>query len=242
MKPFFELKGGELAYRAKTVFRDLGFSLEQGKTLAILGKSGCGKTSLLKLIAGLNAGKGQILLENADVSNFPPQKRGIVYLYQEALLFPHLNVFENVAFGLRIRKTPENILQEKTRAMLEALGLQDQAHKSADQLSGGQKQRVAFGRALIVAPKLLLLDEPFGNLDVETRAAMQDFYKEMAHKSGISAILVTHDLKEAIRMGDAWAYLEDGNLELFPDLQDFMSDPRTGMQEEIRFWKKFNQI
>jgi putrescine transport system ATP-binding protein len=225
------------AFSGKTILESISFDLEAHQTLAILGRSGCGKTTLLKMIAGLLEGTGEIQLAGKFVHPLPPQQRGIVYLYQEALLFPHLNVFENIAFGLRLRNMQEAELREKVESMLENLGLTDQIRKMPTQLSGGQKQRVAFGRAFIIEPRLLLLDEPFGNLDVETRSNKQDFFKNMAQKQQTTAILVTHDLKEAVRMGDQLGYMEAGQLHIYNHLNDFIADQRTGMQDEIAFWQ-----
>jgi len=149
-----------------------------------------------------------------------------------------LNVFENVAFGLRLRKTPEPEIKNRVKALLEDLDLAAHGLKKPNELSGGQKQRVAFGRALIVQPKVLLLDEPFGALDVETRSAMQEFYKRMAVEQGITSIFVTHDLKEAVLMGDRLGYMESGRLHIYQDLHEFSNDQRTGMQTEIQFWEK----
>jgi ABC-type sugar transport system ATPase subunit len=226
------------SYRGTPVLRELSFELSSGQTLAVLGRSGCGKTTLLKIIAGLlPPDTGDIQIDGRLVNEWPPQQRGAVYLYQETLLFPHLNVFENVAFGLRLRKTPEKEIREKTAHMLEQLDLTAHAHKKTQALSGGQKQRVAFGRALIINPSVLLLDEPFGSLDVETRASMQQLFKKIAAQYAITAVFVTHDLKESVLMGDQLAYMDEGRLDIFNHLQDFIQDSRTGMQSEIEFWK-----
>ncbi|MEO6759046.1 MAG: ABC transporter ATP-binding protein [Saprospiraceae bacterium] len=235
---FLSVKNIRKSFGATTVLNGITFDLEEHQTLSILGRSGCGKTTFLKIIAGLESGDGQIFLTNKDITTQSPQQRGIVYLYQEALLFPHLNVFENVAFGLRLRKVPAAEIQRQVAALLDNLGLSEHLRKMPTELSGGQKQRVAFGRALIVQPRLLLLDEPFGALDVETRGAMQVFFKQMAADQGITAIFVTHDLKEAVLMGDRLGYMEAGNLHIYNDLNEFSQDERTGMQTEIEFWKK----
>ncbi|MCB9314694.1 MAG: ABC transporter ATP-binding protein [Lewinellaceae bacterium] len=228
-----------LGFGNEVVLQDLDFTLQAQETLAILGRSGCGKTTLLKCLAGLQApDAGDILLSGKSILKQKPQERGIVYLYQEALLFPHLNVFENVAFGLRLRRETEASVQEQTRLLLENLDLATQAEKMPHQLSGGQKQRAAFGRALIINPRILLLDEPFGNLDVETRASMQQLFRRVAAEYQITAVFVTHDLKEAVLMGTRLAYMENGRLDLFDNLDDFVADPRTGMKQEIDFWKK----
>lgn len=228
-----------LRFGAEEVLRGLNFNIRARETLAVLGRSGCGKTTLLKTLAGLQQpDAGDILLEGTSILNQTPQQRGMVYLYQEALLFPHLNVFENVAFGLRIRHEPEASVREQTSRLLENLDLAAQALKMPHQLSGGQKQRVSFGRALIINPRILLLDEPFGNLDVETRANMQALFRRVAAAYAITALFVTHDLKEAVLMGDQLAYMENGRLDVFENLDAFVADSRTGMKQEMDFWKK----
>ena len=151
------------SFGKEQVLNGVSFELDKHKMLSVLGRSGSGKTTLLKIIAGLEkAEKGDILIKGNTVMDRPPNQRNIVYLYQEALLFPHLNVFENIAFGLRIRKLGKKEIQAKTLQMITELELEDQTDKMPDQLSGGQKQRVSFGRALIINPEVLLLDEPFG--------------------------------------------------------------------------------
>ncbi len=223
------------------ILEDLDFQVAQHQTLAILGKSGCGKTTLLKIIAGLETtDSGRIFIDQKEVTHSTPQARGAVYLYQEPLLFPHLNVVENIAFGLKIRKIAPAIIQQETQSILVALGLEAFANAMPHTLSGGQRQRVSFGRALIVKPQLLLLDEPFGALDVETRLAMQDFFKKIALLHQITCIFVTHDLKEAVKMGNQIAFMDAGKLHIFPSLQAFIADERTGMKQEIEFWKSIN--
>lgn len=235
---FLTVKNIEKSFGTVPVLRDISFKLEAQQTLAVLGRSGCGKTTLLKIVAGLLEGGGQVFWGKTEITHLPPQRRGIVYLYQEALLFPHLNVFENVAFGLRLRHLPKADIKNRVEQMLVDLGLAEHARKMPDTLSGGQKQRVAFGRALVVEPKLLLLDEPFGALDVETRAQMQQFYKQVAARQGITSVFVTHDLKEALLMGTRWGFMEGGNLQIFNTIAEFSDDLRTGVRNEIEFWKK----
>lgn len=235
--PFLDLQNIGKSFGKVSVLNHISFGLEARQTLAVLGRSGCGKTTLLKIIAGLLDGTGKVFLDQTDVSEWSPQSRGIVYLYQESLLFPHLNVFENVAFGLRLRKLPENEVKNRSEAMLVDLGLAEHAGKMPQALSGGQKQRVAFGRALIVQPRLLLLDEPFGALDVETRAQMQQLYQQVAVQQGITSVFVTHDLKEALLMGNRWGYMDKGQLDIFDTVESFSTDPRTGVHSEINFWK-----
>lgn len=219
------------------VLQDLSFELEERNMLSILGRSGSGKTTLLKVIAGLEQpDAGEIRLENKVMNEVPPHLRNIVYIYQEPLLFPHLNVFENIAFGLRLRKTSKTTIQAKVLEMLEELELSDQAQKMPHQLSGGQRQRVAFGRALIINPKVLLLDEPFGALDSETRQSMQLLLKKIVDLHPITSIFVTHDLKEAIVMGDQIGIMEKGKLDIYDDKKAFIKHNES-IKNEIDFWK-----
>ncbi len=235
---FLEVKNIVKSFHNEAVVRDLNFSLDAHKTLSILGKSGCGKTTMLKIVAGLeNADAGTISLGGKNIDNVKPGKRNVVYLYQEDLLFPHLNIFENIAFGLRIKKFPEKEIVEKVNAMVESLELNGQETKMPHQLSGGQRQRVSFGRAIITSPSLLLLDEPFGSLDAGTRQRMQEFFKSLTAKYQITSLFVTHDLKEAILMGDEIAFMQSGRLKVYKDKTDFINDPVTGVQNEIGFWE-----
>jgi len=162
----------------------------------------------------------------------------VVYLYQEPLLFPHLDVRGNVGFGLKLRGVAADEREERVEEMLAALELEGQGHKKTGQLSGGQRQRVAFGRALIVQPRLLLLDEPFGNLDAGTRAVMQGLFKRVAARYRITALLVTHDLKEALVMGDRVGTMSAGRLRVYDDLDAFVADPASGVADEVAFWSQ----
>ncbi len=235
---FLEIKNIQKTYNGQPVLKDISFDLPAYGTMSILGKSGCGKSTLLKIVAGLEqADHGSIVLQQKDMTSLPPQLRNIVYLFQEALLFPHLTVFENIAFGLRIRKVLPADIKQKVSAMAELLELTEHVSKMPHQLSGGQKQRVAFGRALILNPPLILLDEPFSSLDVEIRASMQELYKSVAKQFAITALFVTHDLKEALLMGDSISYMEQGSLQIFNSHQEFIQDSRMGVQNEINFWK-----
>jgi ABC-type Fe3+/spermidine/putrescine transport system ATPase subunit len=225
-------------FHDELVLHDINLTLHQKRTTGILGKSGCGKTTLLKIIAGLiKADEGHIILNDINIDQQPANLRHIVYMSQEALLFPHLSVFENVAFGLRINKEKKIVVTKKVNALIDSLGLGEHSSKLPHQLSGGQKQRVNFGRALIINPPLLLLDEPFGNLDTQTRTEMQQLFKKIATEFSISSIFVTHDIKEALLMGDNIAYMKNGNLKTYPDKNSFITDIDTGVQQEIAFWQ-----
>lgn len=230
------------AYGGEQVLNEVSLSVEAGKTTAILGQSGCGKTTLLKILAGLESlDGGEVMVNDKPITHVPPRKRGMVYLYQEALLFPHLNVFDNIAFGLRLKKMPEGDVRQLVGQKIQSLGLEAHAHKMPDQLSGGQLGRVNFGRALIIKPKMLLLDEPFGALDTSTRARMQKLFTSVAHAEGISTLFVTHDLKEALLMGDAFAHMQDGNITNYTSRDAFINAPETGVSLERDFWQGLDQ-
>ncbi len=234
---FLDVQALEKSFGAEKVLQGVSLSVPRGETLSVLGRSGCGKTTLLKIIAGLEVeDAGAISLDGRLLGGVPPQKRGAVYLYQEPLLFPHLDVYENVAFGLRLRHMETAEIDRRVREMAEQLELADQLRKKPTQLSGGQRQRVAFGRALVIDPALLLLDEPFGNLDVDIRAAMQALFTRLAHARGTTAVFVTHDLKEALIVGDRIAFMRAGRLRTYPSKHAFIADPDVGVQREIAFW------
>ncbi len=234
---FLEVKNIVKSFNDEHVVKELNFSLDAHKTLSILGKSGCGKTTMLKTIGGLvTPDSGSVFLNGEDITQKKPEKRNIVYLYQEDLLFPHLNAFENIAFGLRLKKTPKAEVEEKVKHMIASLELEGQDKKMPNQLSGGQRQRVSFGRAIITNPSLLLLDEPFGSLDAGTRHRMQDFFKKLTQEYKITSLFVTHDLKEAVLMGDEIGFMKEGILKVYKDKKDFINDPNTGVLNEIQFW------
>ena len=237
-----EVQNIKKQFSAEHVLQDVSFHLGKNETLSILGKSGCGKTTLLKIVAGLlNHDSGTVFLDGKNLENISANARDIVYMYQEPMLFPHLNVFENIAFGLRLRKMEKNHVQQKVSEMIQALELAGQEKKLPGQLSGGQRQRVAFGRGIIINPKVILLDEPFSNLDAETREAMQKLCKQLTDSFHISALFVTHDLKEALQMGDRFAYMKNGDLKLYPTKSDFINDSSTGVQSEMQFWNSIKK-
>ncbi|MCO6487263.1 MAG: ABC transporter ATP-binding protein [Phaeodactylibacter sp.] len=236
---FLEAIDIKKAFGPEAVLQELSFQLAEHEMMSILGRSGSGKTTLLKILAGLETPDGgRVLLQGRDMAPVPPNRRNMVYLYQEPLLFPHLNVFENVAFGLRLRKRPAAEIKKRVQEMLDNLELPEQARKMPHQLSGGQKQRVAFGRALIINPRVLLLDEPFGALDAETRASMQELLKRIAADFAITALFVTHALKEALLMGDRIGLMQAGKLRVYDSKKEFIEDRETGVQAEMAFWRE----
>jgi len=226
-------------YGSLSVLSGVSFSLEAGRSLGILGSSGCGKTTLLQILAGLlPADQGELLLDGQAAFDLAPAERGTVYLSQEPLLFPHLTAFENIAFGLRVRKVADAELKAKVQEMLIQLGLDGLGERMPTALSGGQRQRVAFGRAMIIRPRVLLLDEPFGSLDAPTRADMQQLYRRLCAAHGITTVFVTHDLREALVMGDELARMERGMLTVYPSRRAFIEAPGSGVREEWAFWQR----
>ncbi len=227
-------------FGGEVVLSDLSVALRRHGTLSILGQSGCGKSTLLKLLAGLEPpDAGRFEVDGEDLFAKAPQARGVVYMSQEPLLFPHLSVRDNLAFGLQIRKTAAADIHSKVAQLAEALGLSDHLDKWPHQLSGGQKQRVNFGRCLIINPRIMLLDEPFGSLDTHTRQDMQQLFKTISHQFGITALFVTHDLKEALIVGDEIAVMQQGRLRLYPSHAAFIAAAESGAQAEIAFWNQF---
>lgn len=233
-----EIRELRKSYNEERVLKDLELQHPARKTLSILGESGSGKSTLLKIIAGLEeADRGDILVDGDSISHLKPRERGAVYLYQEPLLFPHLTVSENISFGLKFKNRTPGTIEQETRRMIEQLKLNGQETKYPHQLSGGQKQRVAFGRAFIIHPKILLLDEPFASLDPGTRQEMQVLFKEIADREKITSLFVTHDLKEALMTGDRFGMMVSGRLTLYETRESFIEDSKTGVKQEIEFWK-----
>lgn len=229
------------SFGGQPVLRDVTLDVADHRTISILGRSGSGKTTMLKIIAGLTApDDGTIWMNKHEIGQLSPRDRHIVYIYQESLLFPHLNVYENVAFGLRVRRLPEDEIHDLTQSMLKNLGLEAKAESMPDELSGGQQQRVSFGRALIINPGILLLDEPFGNLDSRTRQEMQSFFKSIAEQYAITSLFVTHDLKEAILMGDQIGLLKEGKVRIYETRDEFVKDSESGVREEQEFWQSLS--
>jgi putrescine transport system ATP-binding protein len=238
--PRSRVKEIAIAFGAVEVLRGVSLVVYPCETLVVLGGSGCGKTTLLRAMAGLQpVDAGTVYLDEVELQAIPPPQRRVVHLDQEALLFEHLTVFENVAFSLRLRRVPMEQIKEQVNELLDAIGLGDHAAKRSWQLSGGQKQRIAFARAILAQPRVLLLDEPFGSLDARTRAEMQRLYQRLAARYRFTALLVTHDVREALVLGDRFAVMSSGELHCYENRAAFVADETTGVQEEIAFW---NQI
>jgi len=206
----------------------LSLSIERGEFFALLGPSGCGKTTTLRMIGGFEATtSGSISLGGTDVTDLPPFKRNVNTVFQNYALFPHLNVFENIAFGLRRRKVPDGEIRGQVTALLKLVDLPGYEKRRPNQLSGGQQQRVALARALINNPQVLLLDEPLGALDLKLRKQMQLELKRIQTEIGITFIFVTHDQEEAMTMADRIAVMRNGRIEQLGAPSDLYERPRT---------------
>jgi spermidine/putrescine transport system ATP-binding protein len=191
------------SFDGKDVISDLNLTINDGEFLTLLGPSGCGKTTVLRLIAGLeNVDNGHIHLENLDITQVPAEERHVNTVFQSYALFPHMTVFENVAFGLRMQKTPANEIPPRVTDALKMVQLEEFAQRKPHQLSGGQQQRVAIARAVVNKPRLLLLDESLSALDYKLRKQMQNELKALQRKLGITFVFVTHDQEEALTMSD----------------------------------------
>ena len=211
-----------------TAVDDLSLTIERGEFFAMLGPSGCGKTTTLRMIGGFEATtEGSVALDGTDVTDLPPFKRNVNTVFQNYALFPHLNVYENIAFGLRRRKVAEGEVRHQVAFMLKLVDLPGYERRRPSQLSGGQQQRVALARALVNNPQVLLLDEPLGALDLKLRKQMQVELKRIQSEIGITFIFVTHDQEEAMTMSDRIAVMRHGRIEQLGTPEDLYERPRT---------------
>ena len=200
-------------YGATVAVRSLDLHINQGEFFSLLGPSGCGKTTTLRMLAGFVApDRGNIKIAGNDITVLPPEQRDIGIVFQNYAIFPHLNVAENIAFGLQMRKLSANEIREKVAAVLEQVGLQGFDERYERELSGGQKQRVALARVLVIEPKILLLDEPLSALDKKMREEMKIWIKDIQKSVGITTIYVTHDQGEALTMSDRMAVMKEGRV------------------------------
>jgi spermidine/putrescine transport system ATP-binding protein len=207
---------------------DLSLDVESGKFYALLGPSGCGKTTTLRMIGGFeDPTSGTIYLGDRTVTGQPPHKRDVNTVFQSYALFPHLTIFENVAFGLRRSKVKGSEVRTRTEEMLQVVGLKGYGNRKPRQLSGGQQQRVALGRALVNRPRVLLLDEPLGALDLKLRKEMQFELKRIQHDMGITFVHVTHDQEEAMTMADSIVVMHDGRIEQMGEPAELYESPAT---------------
>ncbi|HZK56656.1 MAG TPA: ABC transporter ATP-binding protein [Desulfosporosinus sp.] len=211
--PKIMLKNLTKTYKEETAIDNISMEIENRELMALVGHSGCGKTTMLRLISGLiHPDKGSIWIDGFDVTQTKAEKRDVVMVFQENLLFPHLTVAENIAFGLRMQRSPRKKRIEKTRELLDLMQLPDLEKRYPSQLSGGQQQRVALARALALEPKVLLLDEPLSNLDPKLRDDLRDLILKLHKEFRMTSILVTHDRDEAMMMADRIAVMYYGKL------------------------------
>ncbi len=215
-----------VSYGATQVLRDINLEIEPGEFFALLGPSGSGKSTLLRLIAGFNrAQSGQLLIAGEDVSRIPPWRRNVGMVFQNYALWPHMSVWQNVAFGLEERKLPKAVIAQKVQAALALVNLGDYAKRRPSQLSGGQQQRVALARTLAIEPDVLLLDEPLSNLDAKLRVHMRDELRQLQRKLGITTIFVTHDQEEAMTTADRIAVMDQGIIQQLGTPIDLFDNP-----------------
>ena len=222
------LDGISVSFDEESVLNDFSLDIHNSEFVTLLGPSGCGKTTTLRVIGGfLKPDSGRVLFFGKDITELPPYRREVNTVFQKYALFPHLNVFENVAFGLRIKKVPEAEIKEQVAEMLALVNLRGYEGRSVNLMSGGQQQRVAIARALINKPKLLLLDEPLGALDLKLRKDMQIELKRIQVQTGITFIYVTHDQEEALTMSDTVVVMNGGIIQQIGSPIDIYNEPKN---------------
>ena len=214
------------AFGDKVVLDDINLYIKKGEFVTLLGPSGCGKTTMLRIIGGFaQADSGRVTLEGKDMSGMPPYERPLNTVFQRYALFPHLDVYDNIAFGLKLAKVPRNEIDARVRKVLKMVSMSDYEDRNVDSLSGGQQQRVAIARALVNQPKVLLLDEPLSALDHKMRQDMQIELKEMHQKLGITFIYVTHDQEEALTLSDTVVVMNEGKIQQIGTPADIYNEP-----------------
>ena len=222
------LKGISKSYAGRAVLKNLNLEIKQGEFHVLLGLSGSGKTTTLSIIAGLiKPDSGSVFIGARDVSNLSPDKREIGFVFQDHALFPHLTVFENIAYGLRLRKIKEQEIKRRVDYYLSGVSIGKEKDKFPRQLSGGQKQRVALARALVIEPEVLLMDEPMSSLDAMTKETVRDELKSIQQKIGVTTVYVTHDQDEAAFLGDRISVLNNGKVDQIDSPSELFHHPRT---------------
>lgn len=226
--PLLRLEDISMTYSGTEVLHKINLSVRKGEFLTLLGPSGCGKTTTLRIIAGLaQQTSGKVWLDGKDISKLPPEKRDVNTVFQSYALFPHMSVEKNIAYGLRLRKAPSSEIKKRVSEMLSLIRLPEYGKRMPSELSGGQRQRVAIARSIILQPRVLLLDEPLGALDLQLRRQMQQELKEIQKEVGITFIYITHDQEEALNMSDTIAVMNAGRFEQIGTPSEVYESPKT---------------
>jgi len=227
-KKLIQFKNIVKKFDGQLVLKGINLDIYENEFVTLLGPSGCGKTTLLRILGGfLQPDEGNVIFDGEDISNLPPYKRDLNTVFQKYALFPHMNVYDNVAFGLKIKKEPKDIIYQKVMRMLKLVGLEDFSKRSVHEMSGGQQQRVAIARALVNEPKVLLLDEPLGALDAKLRKGMQRELKKIQKEVGITFVFVTHDQEEALTMSDTVVVMSEGRIQQIGTPIDVYNEPKN---------------
>ncbi|MEG1243550.1 MAG: ABC transporter ATP-binding protein [Oscillospiraceae bacterium] len=222
------LKNISVTFDDESVLKGIDLYIRDGEFITLLGPSGCGKTTTLRIIAGfLEQDSGDVIFEDKNINGVPPHKRQVNTIFQRYALFPHLNVYENIAFGLRIKKLPEKEIKQTVEDMLKLVNLKGFNKRKVESLSGGQQQRVAIARALAIKPRVLLLDEPLGALDLKLRKDMQVELKNIQQNLGITFVYVTHDQEEALSMSDTVVVMDGGKIQQIGTPIDIYNEPKN---------------
>jgi putative spermidine/putrescine transport system ATP-binding protein len=223
---FLRIEGLSKSFTDRPAVNDLNIAISQGEFVAFLGPSGCGKTTTLRMIAGfIKNDAGAIYLDGRRIDQLPSRRRETAMVFQDYALFPNMTIFDNVAFGLRMRKTPKQEIARRVREVLDVVQLSNVEKKYPKELSGGMRQRVALARAIVVGPRVLLLDEPLSNLDAKLRKTVRRELREIHERLGITTVLVTHDLEEAFSLGDRVVVMNAGQIEQYSTPQEIYSQP-----------------
>ena len=227
-KELIRLRDLTMEFDGERILDGINLYINDHEFLTLLGPSGCGKTTTLRIIGGfLTPTSGTVTFDGATINDVPPYKRQINTVFQRYALFPHLNVFDNIAFGLKVAKLPKDEIAERVNQMLEIVSLKGYGHRSITSLSGGQQQRVAIARALVNRPKVLLLDEPLGALDLRLRKDMQNELKRIQQAMGITFVYVTHDQEEALSMSDTVVVMDKGRIQQIGRPEDIYNEPKN---------------
>ncbi len=223
-KSIIEVNGVSKFFGEKTALDHVTLNVKKGEFVTILGPSGCGKTTLLRLIAGFQtASEGEIKISGKEITQTPPHKRPVNTVFQKYALFPHLNVYDNIAFGLKLKKMPKQTIEKKVKAALKMVGMTDYEYRDVDSLSGGQQQRLCIARAMAVSPSVLLMDEPASALDPISTAKVEELIHEL--KERYTIVIVTHNMQQAARVSDKTAFFYMGQMVEFGDTKKIFTNP-----------------